>query len=80
MYLKTLIGSLAGQIFDFCPEAAEAMLADGRAVRAFPDPWDEPVQPSIVPTEALQASADTSATPPGQPTGRAVQLARRGRR
>lgn len=37
MYLRTLIGPYAGKIFDFCPEAAAAMLADGRAVKAFPE-------------------------------------------
>jgi hypothetical protein len=35
MYLRTLIGPYAGEVFDFCPESAAAMLADGRAVKAF---------------------------------------------
>ena len=31
MYLRTLIGPYAGQVLDFSPQAASAMLSDGRA-------------------------------------------------
>ena len=37
MYLRTLIGPHAGEILDFCPEAAVAMLNDGRAEMADAD-------------------------------------------
>lgn len=64
MQLRTLIGPRAGEILDFCPQAAYAMLADGRAEM----PSDEIQRPPIAgaaprPEPATDAPVPVPAAP-----------------
>ena len=64
MDIRVKIGRRAGEICDIAPEAARAMLADGRAERAYPDrlPAPEPIPaPVFVGKSPNRARKDTAA-------------------
>ena len=59
MQLRTLIGPRAGEVMDFCPQAAYAMLADGRAEMVTDDTFRPPAA-----GEAPKAAAGREADRP----------------
>lgn len=58
MYLRTLIGPRAGEVLNFSPEAARAMLADGRAI--LPDAEYPVVAPHTPDTAAVNTTTSAS--------------------
>ena len=82
MQVRIMIGPKAGQIVGVSPEAAHAMLADGRALAAYDLLGVEiplPVKVAVAAplTVVFPAALQTSATPASQPAAARLKGAKR---